>query len=161
MLEASDGEIPEGFDDRVYEYMTSLDDTFSVKVDGYASLIKNIEATAAARRNEANRLLSLAKTDENKVKRLKDTLFNTFKRLGKDKVDTLRFKLSIRKNGGKQSVSLTIPDPADLPEQYRGVVFVPALHKLCEDLLSGDENLQADAGQYAELKERGEHLSIR
>lgn len=160
------GEIPDGPEGEAL--LERLDNVLSLeteKVDAYCALIKNLEARAKARNEEAKRMASLASAEENAAKRLKSRLQAHFKIHGKDGMETLRFKLAIQKNGGKIPVIVSPEaeaNPEELPEQFRKVVFSVNRDALLEalQLPEGDET-RMSAEQFAQLGERGEHLRIR
>ncbi len=100
----------------------------------------------------------LARSDENQVKRMKARLLAFFQFHGIDKVETLKHKFSITKNGGKQPLLIN-PDwelePASAPEQFHKIrveLDTDAIRKAIEN---GDEV------EDCSLAEQGLHLRIR
>jgi Siphovirus Gp157 len=93
----------------------------ATKVDGYCALIREFELRGDAREEEAKRLSALAATDYNAADRLRKRL-KTFLEIHKiAKLDTPRFRISIRANGGK--LPLIVPDawekdPSAAPERF-------------------------------------------
>jgi hypothetical protein len=88
------------------------------KLDSYAGLIGQMEARIAFRKSESQRLADLARTDENKVKSLKERLKQYFVAEGIDKpVQTPHYRISLVNNGGKLPV--IIEDPMAVPLSYQ------------------------------------------
>lgn len=98
------------------EHAMSLAEAFDAKADDYAALIRIAETRAAARREESERLALLAASDDLLAKRLKESLLIAMQETGRTKVDTARFRLSVKRNGGKTPVDIS--DTALLPPEY-------------------------------------------
>lgn len=98
------------------EHAMSLAEAFDAKADDYAALIRIAETRAAARKEEAERLTLLAASDELLAKRLKESLLVAMQETGRTKVDTARFRLAVKRNGGK--IPVDVPDPSVLPPEY-------------------------------------------
>lgn len=78
------------------------------KVEAYAGLIGELEALALARKQEADRLSRLTKSTQARADRLRKALMDGLKTCGVSKVKTLRYDVSIRKNGGKAPLILSL-----------------------------------------------------
>lgn len=99
------------------EHREALVAAFDEKADDYAALIRVCETRAAARREESERMAALAKDDEALADRLRDALLAAMQETNRVKVDTARFKLAVRRNGGK--VPVEVVDVDALPSEYR------------------------------------------
>lgn len=88
----------------------------ATKLDNYAALIRDREARAKARRDEAARITNLAQADDAAAKRLKDRLKAFFELHGLTKQQTPRYVLSVQANGGRPAVEVTVASH-DLPTE--------------------------------------------
>ena len=95
------------------EHLVGLQEAFDSKADDYAALIRVCETRAAARKEEAERLKLLVQDDERLADRLRETLMEAMVATQRKTVETARFRLTIKKNGGKIPVLIT--DEAALP----------------------------------------------
>ena len=123
-------------------------------MDNYAALIQELDARAAARKEEAKRLADAARRDEQKATYLKERLHGFFRRHGIDRLDTRRYSLRVARHGGKLPVVVDL-DADDLPERFRRARFSPDLTALREALESGEDL------PFARFGDRGESLRIR
>lgn len=127
----------------------------NTKLDNYGALISELEARSLARTEEAKRLQTLAKTDSNKAKRLKERLKFFFEQHGYGKIETDRYRFSLVKNGGKSPVVLNDDyDPCDMPEEFTRLERMADLAAIREALEAGEEL------EFAALGERGTSLRI-
>lgn len=96
LLEAIEaGEIPEEAINDTLESVTAvLDD----KVDNIACYIKNLTAFVAEIKAEEQALAERRKAKEKQIDRMKAYLSETLLRVGRDKVETARNKVSFRKS---------------------------------------------------------------
>jgi len=138
----------------IEKWIAELDTNLRDKVDGYAAYISELLAKATARKAEAKRLSTLAKYNENAAKRLKERLLRAFQERGIDKVETPRYVVSVRKNGGKLPLDVQVPG-SELPPRFQKVTIDPDNDAIRKAL---------DAGEEVEgcvLMERGTTLSVR
>ena len=135
----------------ILDTLESIGGEIEDKADGYAKIIKELEAKKNARKEEAKRLTESAKVFENRVNTLKQNLFNTMKSTGKTKFATNLFTFNIAKNGGKQALTID----GDVPEEYTKTVIENDTDKIRQALENG-ENLP-----FAHLEPRGESLRIK
>ena len=135
----------------VLDTLESIEGEIEDKADGYAKIIKELEAKRDARKAEAKRLTDSAKVFENRVNTLKQNLFNTMKSTGKTKFATDLFSFNIAKNGGKQALTID----GDVPEEYTKTIIENDTDKIRQALENG-ENLP-----FAHLEPRGESLRIK
>lgn len=126
------------------------------KLDNYSALIVECTSRAAARKAEAQRLMELAASDENRAKLLKDRLKLFFQAHNLKTLDTARYRLAITKNGGKAPLILDESVPmTQLPEQFQRVSIDPDTTAI-RDALERGEVLE-----WARLGERGTSLRIK
>ena len=84
-----------------------------VKIENICKMMKNLEAKAAAYKQEIDRMTARKKTLENGVQRLKDSLMLHMTAVNAKKVETGLFTVSV---GSSKSVSIW--DETMLPEEY-------------------------------------------
>jgi hypothetical protein len=106
------------------------------KIDGYCTLIREVDLTTTARKDESKRLGALAQVGERLSKRLKANLQTAMERLGIRALETARFKLWFQRNGGKPPMEL---DEFCIPREYMKVELKPDLEKIREALNQGQE----------------------
>lgn len=135
----------------IFDTLESIDGEIEDKADNYAKIIKELEAKQKARKEEAKRLTDSASVFENRVKALKNSLFNAMKEIGKTKFATNLFSFNIAKNGGKQALTID----GDVPEEYTKTIIENDTDKIRQTLENG-ENLP-----FAHLEPRGESLRIK
>lgn len=78
--------------------LENLEYEFEYKADNIACLVKSLIAESVAIELEARQNLLRAKAKQERAEKLKEYLFTTFKRLNKDKLETSRNVLKIKKN---------------------------------------------------------------
>lgn len=135
----------------VLDTLESIEGEIEDKADGYAKIIKEFEHLRDARKAEADRLNKAADVFDNRIKFLKNNLFNVMKETGKTKFNTELFQFNIQKNGGKQVLTVD----GDVPEEYTKTIIQNDNDKIREALENG-ENLP-----FAHFEPRGEHLRIK
>lgn len=94
--------------------MEALEGEIEKKADGCARVMRELSASAKARREEAKRLTERARVEENNMKRIGAAVQNLMMIAGKRKLRTELFDISIAKNPD----SLVIPDETKVPEQF-------------------------------------------
>jgi hypothetical protein len=135
----------------VLDTLEAIEGEIEEKADGYAKIIKELEAKQNARKEEAKRLTESAKVFENRAKVLKTNLYNTMKSMGKTKFATDLFSFNIAKNGGKQALTID----GDVPEEYTKTIIENDTDKIRQALENGEEL------PFAHLEPRGESLRIK
>ena len=135
----------------ILDTLESIEGDIEDKADGYTKIIKELEAKAKARKEEAKRLSDSARTFENKIKFLKQNLTNTMKETGKTKFATDLFSFNIAKSGGKQALTID----GEVPEEYTKTVVENDTDKIRQALENGEKL------PFAHLEPRGESLRIR
>lgn len=147
MLEEEENIDPQAFSDT----LEGIEGEFEIKADGYARVLKELNAEALKFKSEIDRMTARMKVIENNSARLKNHLYDSMKATGKLKFKTDLFSFGIHKNGGLQPIEI-LPD-AEIPDEY--CRKEPDNAKIREALKNGAEL------SFAMLKERGEHLSIK
>lgn len=100
----------------VSDTLESITDAIEVKAEGYAAVIKTLEAESAALKVEKDRIAKRQTSLDNNAKRLKQHLQDELTKVDMKKVKGNLFTVSIQKNPASLKV-----DVDKLPEQY----FVP------------------------------------
>jgi hypothetical protein len=154
LMEVGGDITDEEADAAVDEWLTENRGALKSKVDGYATLIMEMEDRAKARRDEARRLHGLAGTDENAAKRMKERLTYFMLTHNERKIETDYHRLWIQKNGGKTPMFV---EEGLLPKEYMKEVttYVVDQEKLRADLEAGKEI------PGAKLLEKGHHLRVK
>lgn len=147
----------------IVDTLEGIEYEIEVKADGYAKLIKSLEGTVDATKKEIDRLTTRKKTFENRIKYLKDNLYQSMKVTGKTKFTTDLFSFNIAKNGGRRKLIINV-DVDKIPEEYRikqpDKVDGDKLRELIkeEGVEGQDGSIHCD---YAYLAPQGESLRIR
>ncbi len=135
----------------IIDTLEGIEGEIEAKADGYAKIIKELEAKRDARKAEAKRLSDSAKIFDNRMNLLKQGLFNSMKTTGRTKFTTDLFTFSIVNNGGKQTLTIN----GDVPEEYTKTIIENDTDKIRADLEAGKEL------PFAYLEPRGESLRIK
>lgn len=122
------------------------------KAEAYASIIGELEALAALREAEADRLRAIAETPARQAERMRFALKEAMQRLGMKKLATTRYQIGVRGNGGKQPLLI---DEMAVPEAYTTTKVVVDSAKIRAELEAGTPL------PFATLQPRGTHLSIK
>ena len=131
--------------------MEAVGGDLEVKADSYVIVMKELQAQADKFKNEIERLTKQKTSIENNIKRMKENLLSSMQAIGKDKLPTEHFKLSIAKNGGLQPLKIT----GDVPDVFMIMEPKPDMKRIREAL---EEGFEPD---WAHLEERGVHLNVR
>ncbi len=134
------------------EFFAEMGSARDEKLDSYVAAIRSHELRASVRREERDRLDRLVKADENVSARLKERLKWFMEATGDKKIETERYRISLRANGGV--LPLEIADEKALSGEF--VIMEPRPNKTAirEALTKGQEI----AG--CRLCERGSHVRI-
>lgn len=141
----------------VQDTLDSIKAELEVKAEGYICVLRQMEANQKAYKAEADFFSAKAKTLDNNIKRLKDTLCKALIDTGHDDKAGLtagKFTLKVAGNGGKQPVTIT----GEVPDSFYKVVLEIDNDKIRDYL----ENLPKDEEcEWAHLEPRGKHLTIK
>lgn len=158
ILIATEGEITPEAEAIIDGWLNDNAKEFAVKLDDYAALVKELEAKAKARKDEAARLTGIAQTDQALADRLKARAKYAMELTGQTKVETNRFKLAVQNNGGV--LPLVLNELTDWREFGK-------MHPTCVKAVPDNDGLRkaieagTDVSLAASLGERGTHLRIR
>ena len=147
----------------IMDTLESVECEIEDKADGYAKIIKSLEADVDGIQKENDRLVARRKTYENRIKWLKQNLEMCMRATGKKKFTTDLFSFNIQKNGGKRKLTIDV-DVEKIPEEYR-IKQPDAVNgdKLREYLK--DNGLEGQDGslncEWCHLEPQGESLRIR
>jgi len=147
---AVEGELDSVLDELLQELEGQIED----KVEAYCRIIRELELTQAARKEESDRIRKLADQDGNTVKAMKGRLMFFFGLQKINKLKTNNFNLSICANGGNQPIEVNIL-PELLPAEFQKVEIKPNMETIREALKMGTS---LDG---VTLLPRGEHLRIK
>ena len=134
---------PETDPEVLADTLEGLEGEIEDKAEGYVCVIKELEAQADKFGKEIERLTKQKSVIENNIKRIKDALMTNMATMGKQKILTEHFKVSVVKITG------------DVPDTFKILEPKPDMKRIREALNEGFEL------GFAHLEERGEHLSIR
>lgn len=115
------------------EAFLSIEGSLSDKCENYVKLIKNLEGDIEAHKGEEKRLNEKRKAMENKVIRLKQTIYEVLKEMKIESLKAGTFSLRIQANGPSvEIVSLDI-----IPEVYKSYEMKLDKKGILEDLKLG------------------------
>jgi len=114
--------------------LDSINDALEDKADGYVAVIKSLETDNNAIDEEIKRLRQRKTSNQNGIKRLKETLQQVMEETGKEKFRTALNSYSIANN----PPSLDVQDDSLIPKEY-WVSQAPTLNKkdLLKDIKAG------------------------
>lgn len=94
--------------------LESINDAIDVKADGYAKVMRNLEAQASVIKEEEKRLSERRRSLENNVKRLKQSLEDMMINNDKRRIKTDLFSFNIQKN----PPSIKVTDEEMIPSKF-------------------------------------------
>jgi len=153
MIDNHDGDIEE-LEKDFNEFLKHAYDDLEGKLDGYCALITEVTARSDFRKEEAKRLTARAKTDDNKVKFLKERLKYFFIHHEFNSYQTPRYNITLAKNGGVLPMAL---DEAKVSAEYTKTIVVnsPDKESIRKALEAG---VKLD---FAQFGERGQNIRIK
>lgn len=107
-------EDPEMDEQVIADTLEGLSDEIEAKADGYARVIKQMDADSKAIKAEEERLYNRRKSLENRISYLKNRLQYAMELTGSTKIKTELFNIGIQKNPAK----VVIDDPTKIPEGF-------------------------------------------
>ena len=134
----------------ILDTLESIEGEIEDKADGYAKIIRELEAMRDAKKEEMYRQQDGAKRLDNRINFLKQNLFNVMKQTGKTKFATDLFTFRIQKNGGKRALTID----GEVPEEYTRIVIENDTDKIRQALEQGEKL------PFAHLEAQGESLRI-
>lgn len=155
LLATLEGDISDpAVEEAITEWLAEMDSDLKAKVDGYAAYVTELLALAAARNDEAKRLRERAKVNENAAKRLKERLLWALQERGIERLDTLRYTVTVSTAGGLQKLDVHVP-AEELDEKFQRVA-IEADNKAIREAIEAGEDVEG-----ATLIERGTVLRIK
>lgn len=147
-------EDPETDQELLEGTLEALEGELEYKADGYAKVMKQLEADAAALKAEEKRLTTRRTACENNVKRMKQALQYAMETAGKPKFKTDLFSFGIQKN----PVAVVIDEQyiENIPEEY----LIPQEPKIDKTKMKEDLKAGKDLKGICHL-EQTESLRIR
>jgi len=124
-------------------FMNTLDGiegAIEVKADGYAKVMRQLEADAAACDAESKRLKNKSKTIDNNIKRMKTALQYAMQATGKTKFKTALFSFGIQKNPA--SVVMDEQYIENIPERFLVRKDPEINRKAIRDAINAGEDLE-------------------
>lgn len=109
-------EDPEMDQQTIQDTLEALGGEIEDKAEGYAKVIRQLEADAAALKAEAKRMTNKQKTAEANIDRLKASLQKTMETTGREKLETSLFKFWIQ--GSPASVVMDEKNIGNIPERF-------------------------------------------
>lgn len=129
LLDETDGEMTGEIESR----LDQLGFAFDRKVEAICCVIQNLKGEAEAARNESRRLAALAAKRERRAESLKEYLRYHLEFSGRDKVDTGRFAVSLRKS----PVTINWVGEGEPPPEYQRVTVALDKSKAIEAYKTG------------------------
>lgn len=141
---AEDPDIPE---EALADSLEALGMDIEDKADGYAKVIAQLNADAAALKSEIDRLTARKRTIERNVDRMKDSLKTAMILTGKTKFKTELFSFNVQKN----PVAVVIDEQyiENIPEEY----LIPQDPKVDKQKLKDDLKAGRDLEGIAHLEQ--------
>lgn len=147
--------LEEGADeDVINDTLEGLDYEIEQKADGYARVIRNMEADIAGLKAEIDRMTNRKKVLENNITRLKVNLQNSMEITGKTKFKTNLFSFNVQANPA--AVIMDEQYLENIPEEY----LIPQEPKIDRKKIKEDIQAGKDLTGIAHL-EQGQSLRIR
>ena len=106
-------EDPEADAEALERSLDAIAGQITHKAEAIAGLVKQLEGMAAMRKAEADRMRDLATADQRHADRLRDYVLRHMQALGSDRIDTARFRLSLRTNPPAVHILEEMLVPAD------------------------------------------------
>lgn len=132
-------ELIEAGEEGLEDTLESINDAIEIKADGYARIIRNLEANVVALKTEIDRLTNRRRSIENSIDRLKENLKDAMIATGKEKIKTDLFNVTVVNN----PVAVNVIDEKLIPEKYFKVEIIRKLDKLSlRDAIKNGEEIQ-------------------
>ncbi len=137
-------------EDAVADTFEALEGELEAKADSYAVVISALKSDMEQVKAETNRLSARYTLLENNLNYIKEHFKEAMLALGKTKFKTTLYSFSVAGNGGLAPLKIT----GDVPKKFTKVEISPDNDKI-------REFLKDNTCDWAEIGERGTHLSIR
>lgn len=130
--------------------LNSLSTELETKSGGYVAVINRLEAEMVKAKEISEAYGAVAKSRENAIKRMKDTLLYAMDSLGVTELPAGDLTIKIKKNGGLAPLVID----GDVPDNMTKVTIEPDNKKI-------REYLKDNECTFAHLEERGRHIEIK
>lgn len=120
-------ELPNG---EIKKALNEIDEEFDLKVENVAKVISAMNSDSDGIKKEIERLQERKRIVENRVKGLKNYIYEQMQTTGKKKIKGTLFTLAIQKN----APSMNVINEDDVPEKYK----VPQPYKLDKKAILAD-----------------------
>lgn len=130
--------------------LNSLSTELETKSGGYVAVINRLEAEMVKAKEISEAYGAVAKSRENAIKRMKDTLLYAMDSLGVTELPAGDLTIKIKKNGGLAPLVID----GDVPDNMTKVTIEPDNKKIREFLKDNECG-------WAHLEERGRHIEIK
>ena len=149
------GEITEEMEERYAELLEARED----KIEGYIAVIRSLEATADAIQAERIRLQNNERAAKSAVEAVKARLLQAMQR--RDEAEHKTKLGKVKRQKGPARVVLTADiGPEHLPLAFQRIKVEADLTEIKNWLTSPDDDVRAEAEQYARLEEGKEFIRI-
>ena len=118
-------EDPEADADALEQELDGIAGKITQKAEAIAGLVKQFEGMAATRKSAADRMRELAASDQRNADRLRDYVLRHMQALGTEKIDTARFRISVRTN----PPAVQVLEEMLIPDDYKRVVTTISVDK--------------------------------
>lgn len=140
-------------EEAIKDTLESLNFDLAEKSKGYAFIIKQLEADADNLDVFIKELQHKKEVRQNNAKRMKEAVLNAMDIAGITELPAGPYTIKIAKNGGK--APLEIPDESLVPERFMKIKYEPDKELIRKTIEDGTDL------PFAEIKERGRHLTIK
>jgi hypothetical protein len=120
LLEGSEADA-----DALEQELDGLAGQITHKAEAIAGLIKQFEGMAALRKAEADRMRDLAASDQRHADRLRDYVLRHMVALGSERIDTARFRISVRTN----PPAVQVLEEMLIPDDYKRVITTTSVDR--------------------------------
>ena len=114
-----------------------VEQAISQKVEGYVSVIRTLERMSEARKAESDRLKARAQTAEKNADWLKTQLLTHMQLMGRPRIETAKFTVTIRTN----PPAVQVIEPMMVPKQFEKTTITVSVDKraILEHIKAGGE----------------------
>lgn len=134
-------DIGENTKQAIIDTLEGLDFDLEEKTENIIKLIRNQESDIVAVDEEIKRLQNIKKVRQNNIDGLKNYLLNNLVGIGKEKVETPLFKVTVKQNPPK----VVIRDENEVPATYMKISYAVDKSVLKQDLLDEEKAKELNA----------------
>lgn len=125
VMQVLESEDDEWTRDQLVAFLEKEEEKLAAKIDGYVWAYREYEGKAKARRAEAAHLTEMARADENRGERLKETIKFVSERLGRKKFEGNIRAITVSDGG----VAIEILDEGAIPKEFKEEVVTTKVNK--------------------------------